>query len=232
MNRSAVGWLASASGRFRVRTTGLCLCLILSVFGCRDSSPTRHDPGPDSNPGRAEFSLSVPYAEASEFKYIFPGFADSDTTGAPWGFSHQGLDLIPAGDSAAVIAPCGGVVEELKVYQNERNGQWQVNMTVRFDEAYVYHLLYEPRAHSEAEARVQRNAIPFSPGQRVDRGDDLGRLYNFSKGDMSGGDVTLHFDIWKNGRNICPEPYFTPEARGAMLALLTARFPAAQLCYP
>ncbi|HNR69037.1 MAG TPA: hypothetical protein PKN24_13410 [bacterium] len=49
---------------------------------------------------------------------------------------------------------------------------------------------------------------------------------------MSAGDVTVHFDIWRDEKNICPTPYFTAEAEAAMLALLRAKYPDAELCYP
>jgi hypothetical protein len=52
-----------------------------------------------------DISLDSPFADAEDFKCIHPGFAKSDTTGAPWGFAHKGLDLILARSGARAVAP-------------------------------------------------------------------------------------------------------------------------------
>jgi hypothetical protein len=176
--------------------------------------------------------LGVPYADMAEFKYIHPGYSASADSGAPWGFLHQGLDLIVAGDSAGVIAPADGVVEEIILYQNEHNALWQVNLRVRYNEEFVYHLLFEPRASTREEDERQRAAIPLAVGQKVRMGDSFGVVYDLAQGDPGSVGSTLHFDIWKGEKNICPAPYFTAEAHSDMLTLLRAMYPAAELCYP
>jgi hypothetical protein len=85
----------------------------------------------------------------------FSELSGYDTSGVPWDFGPLGLDLNPAADSASVIATPGGIVEELKVFQNERNGMWQVNRMGRFVAEFVCRLRRGPMAHSESEIRSQ-----------------------------------------------------------------------------
>jgi len=40
----------------------------------------------------------------------------------------------------------------------------------------------------------------------------------------------LHVSLLKNGSQICPEPYFTPEAQAAVLALIHETTPS-WMCY-
>ncbi len=180
-----------------------------------------------------EFVLSAPYVDVSEFKWIFPGFSVSSDSGAPWGFAHLGLDLIVANDKARVIAPADGIVEKKEFYQNEHNGQYQVNLRIRYDSEFVYHLLFEPRAKTMWGGLKQFAAIvSLQPGQKVYQGDFLGEILDLSGGDHSCGEATVHFDIWRGTANICPVPYFTPGAYVGMLALVRVKYPGAVLCYP
>ncbi|OPY09706.1 MAG: Peptidase family M23 [Syntrophaceae bacterium PtaB.Bin095] len=180
-----------------------------------------------------EFVLSAPYADVSEFKWIFPGFSVSADSGAPWGFAHLGLDLIVASGKARVIAPADGIVEKKELYQNEHNGQYQVNLRIRYDSEFVYHLLFEPRANTQLLGEKQFDAIiTLQAGQKVKQGDFLGEILDLSGGDYSCGEATVHFDIWRGTANICPAPYFSPEAYAGMLGLVQAKFPGAELCYP
>jgi murein DD-endopeptidase MepM/ murein hydrolase activator NlpD len=181
---------------------------------------------------RAEdFSLSALFADAAEFKYIHPAYSADDRSDAPWGFKHQGLDLITA-TSGTILAPADGRIEQVQEYFNPVNNLWQVNLHIRYDDRFSYNLFFEPRAATAERNAAQRAAIPVAEGSRVAAGDTIGTVLNLSSEESGFGDVTVHFDLWVEGRNVCPEPYFKPEVRAAMLALLHAKFPEARLCYP
>ena len=198
------------------------------TLGCEDPSADIPDERewPEGN-----IVLGPPCAERSEFKFIHPGFAASATSGAPWGFAHLGMDLIVAGGSPRVLAPSDGRVEEIYIYQNEHNGEWQVNLRIRYNLNFVYHLLFEPRAHSREEVESQFNAVPLTVGQHVKQGDPIGVILDLSGGVHTNGEATVHFDIWQGETNICPAPYFTSAAQTSMLALVRAKYPGAELCY-
>jgi hypothetical protein len=205
--------------------------LLLSLCACGSKSPSSPEPSPSppepSPPPEADIVLGAPYAVSAEFKYIHPGYSAS--AGAPWGFVHQGLDLIAAGARGRLIAPASGTVEQVEIYQNEHNGKWQVNLSVRHSARFVYHVLFEPGATSRDRVQQQRDAVPLSPGQPVTPGQALGDVLDLSDGH---DDPTAHVDLWKGDQNICPEPYFTSAARAGLLALLRAKHPGALLCYP
>lgn len=183
-------------------------------------------------PSSEDFSLAALYQDASQYKYIFPGYSMGTDSGAPWGFEHLGLDMLIATSGAAVLAPADGVVENLVTYCNPRNNQWQVNLLVRYNSSITYNILFEPRAPSESEVAQQWDALPLTIGQPVRQGDLLGAMLDLSHGDRSGGEPGLHFDLWIDGDIVCPEPYFQPQAHAGMLALVQAKFPGAKLCYP
>lgn len=179
-----------------------------------------------------EFSLSYLFTDAGEYKYIHPGYSADDQSGSPWGFKHQGLDLIAAKSGAWVLAPADGEVQQLVLYLNPVNDQWQVNLHIKYDDRFSYNLFFEPRAHSAERIALQRAAIRVAENDRVTAGDTLGAILNLSSEETGFGDVTVHFDLWVDGQNVCPEPYFKPQVLTAMLSLLHAKYPDGKLCYP
>jgi hypothetical protein len=179
-----------------------------------------------------EFSLSYLFADAGEYKYIHPAYSADAQSGAPWGFKHQGVDLITAKSGACVLVPADGEVQQLVLYLNPVNNQWQVNLHVRYDDRFSYNLFFEPRAHTAEQIALQRAAILVAENDRVTAGDTLGTILNLSSEETGFGDVTVHFDLWVDGQNVCPEPYFKPSVLAAMLSLLHAKYPDGQLCYP
>jgi hypothetical protein len=179
----------------------------------------------------ADFSLSTLFTDAGQYKCIYPTYSADDTSGAPWGFKHQGLDLITAG-SALVLVPADGLVQQVTEYLNPVNNQWQVNLHIKYDDRISYNLFFEPRAATAEQNALQRDAILTAENQYVTAGDTLGTILNLSSETTGFGDVTVHFDLWVDGQNVCPEPYFKPEVIAAMLALLHAMYPDGQLCYP
>ena len=179
-----------------------------------------------------DFSLSCLFTDAGEYKYIHPAYSADEKSGSPWGFKHQGVDLIAAKSGACVLVPADGLVQEVVQYLNPINNQWQVNLHIRYDDRFSYNLFFEPRAHTAEQCALQRAAVLAAENDRVTAGDTLGAILNLSSEETGFGDVTVHFDLWVDGQNVCPEPYFKPEALTAMLSLLYAKYPGGQLCYP
>jgi murein DD-endopeptidase MepM/ murein hydrolase activator NlpD len=223
-------------GRGGAEPVSLLVALLVLLAACKSgpTTPTAPPSGsPSPTPPEGDIALSAPYADAAEFKYVFPGYSEGAASGAPWGFQHQGLDYILARNGARVLAPAGGSVEQVALYQNPNShGQWQVNLRVRFSARFSYDIYFEPRAHSESAVADQRAAILVSDGQRINKGDLLGGILDLSHGDRSAGEPGIHFDLLKDDQNVCPQPYFDPAALAGTLTLLRAKFPGAKLCYP
>jgi hypothetical protein len=127
--------------------------------------------------------------------------------------------------------PADGLVQEVVQYLNPVNNQWQVNLHVKYDDRFSYNLFFEPRAHTAEQIALQRAAILVAENDRVTTGDTLGTILNLSSEETGFGDVTVHFDLWVDGQNVCPEPYFKTKVLTAMLSLLHAKYPDGQLCY-
>lgn len=84
---------------------------------------------------------------------------------------------------------------------------------------------FEPFSQNETDGRVQLDNIFVTSGQTLSQGDLIGKLY------VVGDGAHVHFGLYKDGKTICPEPYFTPEAREAILTLLHNALPGANMCY-
>jgi len=77
----------------------------------------------------------------------------------------------------------------------------------------------------QSDGNTQLANILVSVGQNVTQGDIIGNLYTV--GDFA----HVHFGLYENGVAICPEPYFTSQARNSILNLLRLIHPDASMCY-
>jgi hypothetical protein len=78
----------------------------------------------------------------------------------------------------------------------------------------------------QADGEIQLANILVSIGQVVSQGDIIGYLYVVDEEYAS-----LNFTLYENGNAICPEPYFTPEAKESILNLIHVVWPDADMCY-
>ena len=72
--------------------------------------------------------MITPYESESEMGPTREAF--SSDASAPWGFAHQGIDFFPNGDLKLFRSATSGEVREVKLWQNDRTSNWQVNVTV------------------------------------------------------------------------------------------------------
>jgi hypothetical protein len=178
------------------------------------------------------FSISYLFTDASEFKYIDPAFSADSSSGAPWEIKHLGIDLITAAENGTcLLVPADGKVQQVVMYLNPKNNQWQMNLHIRYDDRFSYNLFIEPRAHTAEQIAIQRAAIPVHENDQVTAGDTLGTILNLSSEETGFSDVTVHFEVCVDSENVCPEPYFKPEVLTAILSLLHAKYPDGKLCY-
>lgn len=168
-----------------------------------------------------DFQLVTPYLCESDI-----GYADgySPTTNAPWNMVHNGVDFgNPARPAVPFRAAASGTVTAVTLWQN--GDIWQVNVMVELREGLVYEYAFIPMTSNPADGEAQLAAIVVAPGQAVAAGDPIGSLY------WADTYSIVHFCLFEEWTPICPEPYFTPEARASILRLLNNRWPGAQICY-
>jgi hypothetical protein len=91
-------------------------------------------------------------------------------------------------------------------------------------------ILYHPKTPSKASYIVQARPealsyIIVTQGQTVSQGDIIGYLYYLNNGSH------VHWGLIKDNNWVCPEPYFTADARLDMLDAIHKTYPSADMCY-
>ncbi len=184
--------------------------------------------GAENPPG--DISMITPYVNESDMAFVLGIF--SSTESSPLGRVHSGLDFTPyyrEGEANLVPfqAVSSGVVAGVNLFWNELNGFWQVNVRIIYNSAYTVEYAFEPFSGSEADGQAQLANIFVTPCQTVSQGDIIGRLYMADPN--APGHV--HFSVSKNAEAVCPEPYFTPEARASIMRLIHRQNPTWEMCY-
>ena len=187
--------------------------------GSSSSGPTAEPSAPSTSP----FAIVEPFVSAQDVGDIREAFSASSN--APWGFAHDGVDFFPAADLMPVQAAAAGRVEFVNQMANNVTGNWQVNVRVRYDATDAVEYVFEPFSRSEEAAQAQRSQIAVQSGQQLSARQLVGRIV------IRGEGAHLHFGIAHGAGFVCPEPFFTPDARTAVLAVLRTRHPGWNLCY-
>lgn len=201
----------------RVAISFLLVPFLLAVTGCEDHSDAA--PARDTSP----ISMGAPLVNAADIKEINEGF--STDASAPWGFAHDGIDFFPNGEGAPFQAVADGTITEVEYRQNDITGHWQVNLTLRYNDAFAVIYKFEPNSPDASDGQQQLDSIAVATGQTVVTGDLLGTLHAPVQG------AHVHFELTRFGTPVCPEPWLTAEADATILAILRARYPAWNLCY-
>jgi hypothetical protein len=191
---------------------------MLGACGGGETNPS----APGTSSGLAMVEPFVNAGDMSDIREAFSTRADS-----PWGFPHDGIDFFPAGDLKPFQAVASGKIEDIDLRANDRSGNWQVNVLIRYDSKYAVEYMFEPFTASAADGQAQRDQIVVRKGQTVAARELIGRLVVRAEA------AHVHFGLSdREGKKtaICPEPFFTPEAREAVLALLHRRHPTWPMC--
>jgi murein DD-endopeptidase MepM/ murein hydrolase activator NlpD len=196
---------------------GLLLLLSSSCSKSTSSPPT----APASSRPDADVVMITPFCDTSDVASVNEAF--SSTSNAPWGFAHSGIDFFPTQNLRPFRSAAAGTVREFRLWQNGQN--WQVNVGIQYNATYTVQYSFEPFSSVEADGQTQLANMRVTAGEKVARGDTIGYLY------VAGGAAHVDFGLGKNNQRICPEPYFTPEARQAVLAVTRKTYPGAQMCY-
>jgi hypothetical protein len=173
--------------------------------------------------GEDTISMVTPCVDISDMASINEAF--SSDSSAPWGFAHYGIDFFPNGNLRPFQAVSAGVVERVDKFLNVGNSYWQVNVQIRLNSTYSVGYAFEPMSSDEADGDTQLAKVFVTVGQKVMQGDIIGKLYTVGAG------THVDFGFYKNGVPICPEPYFTSDARSSILTLLHKTYPNANMCY-
>lgn len=143
---------------------------------------------------------------------------------APWGFYHNGIDFMTQTNDQPIQAAADGKVIRL-VERFNAGSRWQVELTIKHG-PYDLQYAFEIFSSSKQDINAQLADITVKLYQHVHRGQIIGNLHRINEG------AHVHFGIAKNNQVVCPEPFFTAQARSDVLTMIDKTYPGATICYP
>jgi len=172
----------------------------------------------------ANLSMITPYVNENDISRIGP-FGDNENN--PWGFRHQGINFMTDLDLIPIQAVTDGIIEKLdSSKENEQQG-WHTELCINHRPFLVCYN-FETFSADDSDGQKQSANIFVKNGDIIKQGDLIGKLVH--RGDGAHVDLgILQMDI--SGERICPEPYFTEEARTSILRLLHKDHPDWNMCY-
>jgi murein DD-endopeptidase MepM/ murein hydrolase activator NlpD len=176
---------------------------------------------------QGDISMITPYVDEEDASAVTGGF--STTTNCPWGKIHDGIDIAPINNLMPFQAVADGIVFGIDKFLNKGNGFWQVNVRIRYNSAFNVEYAFEPMSPLETHGNQQLALIAkfIYLGKEVLRGEIIGELLS-----SEGKGAHVHFALRNYDDSICPEPYFTSDARQSVLNLLQNMYPTAdRICY-
>ncbi len=168
------------------------------------------------------FSMISPYSDVNDLRSVGAFFEDI----------HRGLDFATNAELKPFRAAAAGTVDKVELVQLGGTGNWQVEVDIKFDEAYTMFYAFEPLTANQADGQTQLDNITVQLGQSVAQGDEIGLLYT---GGTPGMGAHVHFGLFRfipdgGDPTVCPEPYFTNATNLEILNLIQQDEPQSQIC--
>ncbi len=125
----------------------------------------------------------------------------------PWGIdTHNGIDY-GCNASVYIVAWCDLRVTGLKTWFNDGGGHWQTNVGLSYNWKYTFDCVFESWALNETYGNLQRADIYVKVGQKISRGDIIGKLLYHGEG------THIHFGMKESGNDVCPYLFLSPSAK-------------------
>ncbi len=182
------------------------LCILQFSTGCREDK----NPGPEEEKTADSVPvLTVPYIDESDVTYIQPfgvpiDFGDNDIR------PHAAIDF-GCDDGVEFKASASGVLGNIWL---DYPHSYQFN--IQFNNQYIVHYCMEPVNISLLSDAEKLDAIYFSPGDSVKKGQILCK--------MVGGPGHLDWGLIKNDERICPVCYL-PDSEYVRINALFRKLP-------
>lgn len=201
--------------KFSIIPPALILFLIVLIHSCGEKS--------SATPDTRDILMITPYVSSTDISAIHEAFSSDDT--APWGFEHNGIDFSPSGNLVPFQAVSSGTITGIKLWQNDRSGNYQVNVTLQYNDRFSVEYGFEPFSNAESDGQIQLDNIYVTSGEKIAQGELIGKLYTVGNG------AHVHFGLKENGNWVCPEIYFTSEARTSIMNIIHKNHPDWNMCY-
>ncbi len=170
-------------------------------------------------------TMIVPYVKERDIRSINEAF--SNTENSPWGFKHAGIDFMSASDLIPIQAVASGTIEKLSSSKENEQQGWHTELCISHNPLLICYN-FETFSPEDSIGKKQSTNIFVKNGQTVKQGDVIGNL-------VRGGDGA-HIDfgvllIGGSGARVCPEQYFTADAKASIMKLIHKDHLDWKMCY-
>jgi len=170
---------------------------------------------------------SVEVNITSSFSIITPYVNESDIRSV-WLFdynSHLGLDFQTSANLKPFQAVSSGIIKTIQLVQVNTN--WAVDIEIEHNSNYSSLYVFEPMTAIDGENQLAN--IVVSKDQVVSQGEVIGYLY------APNAEAHVHFGLFKYTSEggdplVCPESYFTSQAKDSVLTLIQKEYPDKNIC--
>ena len=202
----------------------ICVALKFTVFSKKDVDPftTITDQTAFDDYLNKPIGLPVNPAEVIAFG-PFHGNKDGGT-----GNFHSGFDFLVDHEGVSYYAIDDMTVESIDLFQDfsQQTNHPQVNIMFKGEGPWSYFYAFEPFGSQQADADKQLTMISVEEGQKLKKGDLVGKLHYVADG------AHVHVSVLKDDTHSCYESLFSPEDKAKLIPLV--RVTADQekkLCY-
>ncbi len=208
-------YLRNFINSYTSKSTRAIFLFLLIFTSCENQEQSKGDAAPPS--------LILPVKDANDFLYISRIYSSVITS--PIGAVHRGLDFAPDGNLKEFQSVFEGIVTYVRLFENPGSGTWQVNVHIDYNKRYGVEYAFEPCSASQSDGQIQLDYIPVGEGDRVVAGLVIGRLY------ATNSNSHVHFSFFEDNQMVCPEDFWTDEARETLINMIHACNPDWDMCY-
>jgi hypothetical protein len=170
-----------------------------------------------------EFFIITPYVNESDIDSVPEAYGLADTN-PYWNFRHPGVDFKTSKDLIKVRASTSGTINNINIAKESGEMGWHAGFLIQYNSYYSVSYNLETFSKSDEIEQKVRDNLFIEDGQIVQQGDIIANL-------VYGGDgCHIDFGVCIPGNRVCPEPYFTEEARASVMRLIQKDHPDWPMC--
>jgi hypothetical protein len=170
-----------------------------------------------------DFSIITPYVNEDDID-IVPEAYGLASTNPYWNFSHGGIDFKTSKDLIPVRASASGTITRVQIAKENNQMGWHAGFSIQHDNFYSVFYNLETFSQSDEVGQKLRDNMFITEGQIVNQGDIIANLVYGGEG------CHIDFGVIISDNRVCPEPYFTEEARASVMRLIQKDHPDWPMC--
>jgi len=168
-------------------------------------------------------SMIAPYINESDVSSVNEAYS-MDANNPYWGFVHPGVDFMITKPFIPVQAAVSGTIVNFAIEKSTGIMGWHAGFCIEFNPTYSICYNLESFGNTDEVGQRVTDAVFFKNGDYVEQGQYIANLI------YGGSGSHIDFGIGTAGTRICPEPFFTDEARESVMRLIRIKQPNWPMC--